>query len=168
MNPDEIVLKVQAFVDGELPAEDQAETAALIARDADVAALVKELKQTRQALSSYTLDWTLPESREFYWSKIEREIDRLPQEAPRNGHLSLAALLWRWLFPAGCVAGLVAAGFLFWQSPWSEGDEVAWQAADDNVNAFTYRDYNEGLTVMWLSFPGDNAVADSDEAVTIN
>ncbi|MCU0771210.1 MAG: hypothetical protein MUE94_05490 [Verrucomicrobia bacterium] len=164
----DLVLKVQAFVDGELPEPEQAGIAALIARDADVAALVKELKQTRQALAGYDEAVALPESREFYWSRIQRELARFPREQPEPVRGSLGALLLRWLLPATCVAALVAVGFLFLQSPWSAGGEVTWQAANDNVNAFTYRDYEEGLTVMWLSYPSDNTVADSAEAATLN
>ena len=35
-------------------------------------------------------------------------------------------------------------------------------------NAFTYRDYQEGMTVMWLSYTPDKTVANSGEAATIN
>jgi anti-sigma-K factor RskA len=169
MNDKDIMLRVQAFVDGQLPEGEQAEIAALIARDADVAALVRELKQTRQALAGFEVEAQLPESREFYWSKIRREIERFPQEADaRPERPSVAAVLLRWLVPATCVAALLAVGFLFLQDPWSSGDEVAWQAANDDVNAFTYRDYDEGMTVMWLSYPSDNTVANPEEAATIN
>jgi hypothetical protein len=66
------------------------------------------------------------------------------------------------------VALLVAAGFWVAQKPWAAGDEMAWRSADDQVNAFTYHDYDEGMTVLWLSYPSDNAVADQQEAAIIN
>lgn len=164
----DLVLKVQAFVDGELPESGQAEIAALIARDAEVSALVKELKHTRQALAGFDGSVPLPESREFYWSRIQREIGRFPRVEPESGGVSWGSLVLRWFLPATCLAGLVAAGFLFLQSPWGTGDEVAWQAAHDGISAFTYRDYEEGMTVMWLSYPTDNAVANSSEAPALN
>lgn len=80
MKNQDIILKVQAFVDGQLPESEQADIAALIARDSDVHALVKELKQTRQALAGFDEGVELPESREFYWSKIERQIAAFPQD----------------------------------------------------------------------------------------
>jgi anti-sigma factor RsiW len=164
----DLVLKVQAFVDGELPETEQGAIAALIARDADVAGLVKELKQTRQALAGFDGPMPLPESREFYWSRIQREIARFPREESEAGRVSVLAVLLRWCLPATCVGALVAAGFLFLRSPWGAGDQVTWQAAQDNISAFTYRDYEEGMTVMWLSYPTDNAVANSSGAATLN
>lgn len=168
MKHEDIILKVQSFVDGELPESEQGEIASLIARDPDVSGLVKELKQTRQALAQFDGKVELPESREFYWSRIQREIERFPLEEPEPRKVSFGPLIMRWLIPATCLVALVAAGFLFLPNPWSAGDEVTWQAASDNVNAFTYRDYEEGLTVMWLSYPSDNMVANSEEAATIN
>lgn len=168
MKDQDIVLRVQAFVDGELPESEQAEIAALIARDADVSSLVKELKQTRQALAAFDEDLELPESREFYWSKIEREINQFPQEDVEAPRSSLVSLLFRWLVPAACVAGVAAASLLFFQHTRNGGDEMAWQAANDDVSAFTYHDYEEGTTLLWLSYPSDNVVANPGEAATIN
>lgn len=168
MMEEDLILKLQAFVDGELPESGQAEIAALIARDSDVNALVKELKQTRQALASFDEDLELPESREFYWSNIEREINQFSQQEVEAPRASLASILFRWLMPVTCVAGLVIAGLLFFRNPWSGGEEIAWQAANDGVSAFTYHDYEEGTTLVWLSYPSDNVVANSGEAATIN
>ena len=57
-----------------------------------------------QALVGYEVGVALPESREFFWSKIEREIRRLePPETPVRPAPWLSA--WRkWLIPAGAVA----------------------------------------------------------------
>jgi len=168
MKDQDIILKVQAFMDGQLPEAERAQVAALIARDSDVSALVKELKQTRQALAGFDESVELPESREFFWSKVEREIERIPREEPAPVRRSLSSVLLRWFVPATCVAGLVALGFLFAQNLWSVADELAWQSAHDEVDAFTYHDYEEGVSVLWLSYPSDNTVANSGEAATIN
>src|SRR4051794_9925969 len=101
---DEQQLKLQAFFDGELPESESREVAAWIARDPDATALLKELRNTRQALSTFEPGLKLPESREFFWSKIEREIRRFepaPQTAER---VPLMALLRRILAPAGAFA----------------------------------------------------------------
>lgn len=164
----DILLRVQAFVDGELPESEQAEVAALMARDPEVSSLVKELKHTRQALAAYDGEVELPESREFYWSKIHREIERFPREEVQPHRVSLRSVLLRWFVPATCLAALVAAGFFFQHRSQNGGDEVIWQAANDTVNAFTYRDYDEGMTVMWLSYTSDNTVANSREPANIN
>ena len=46
-------LKLQAFVDGELPEADAREVAAHVARDAEAADLLAELRHTRQALADF-------------------------------------------------------------------------------------------------------------------
>jgi anti-sigma factor RsiW len=167
MDESDIMLKVQAFVDGELPEAEQAEIAALIARDADVHALVKELKQTRQALAGFEDEVSLPEDPEFHWSRIRRGIEALPPREPEPEQASPAGLLMRWLLPAGAVAA-VAVALLLTRGPGKVSGEVAWTAYTDDVSAFTYRDYEQGMTLMWLSYGGDNAVADSGEPATIN
>lgn len=168
MNNQEIVLKVQAFVDGELPEAEQSEIAALMALDPDVQALVKELKQTRQALASYDQSMELPESREFYWSKILRQIETrvgLEDEPERS---PLITRMLRWLLPVTCAGALVVAAAVFLEGRYTREDAVSWQSAYDGVNTLVYRDYEEGTTLFWLSYAGDNAVAKSEEAATIN
>jgi len=169
MNEQDFLLKVQAFVDGELSEVEQAEIASLAARDRDVHALVKELKQTRQALTDYEVPVQVPESREFYWSKIERQIETAPPaiaEIPRKS--SITSILARWLVPATCLTGLLAMALWYNGKDRPAGDTVKWQAAYEGVNALTYRDYEEGVTVLWLSYPTDNTVAKSDKAATMN
>src|SRR5258707_14151177 len=76
----ELQLKLQAYLDGELPDGEAAEARELIARDGEAQALVAELANTSAALAGHEAEGKLPETREFYWSKIQREIAR--QEAP--------------------------------------------------------------------------------------
>lgn len=76
----EVELKLQAYLDGELSAAETREVSALMERDAEARALFTELQQTSVALKSNELERSLPESREFFWSKIEREIQRLDAE----------------------------------------------------------------------------------------
>src|SRR4051794_37834337 len=111
---DDQQLKLQAFLDGELPETDSREISALLERDAAAAALLGELTNTRNALKGFETPGTagvpptprLPESREFYWSKIKREIERsAPAEAPAQT-VSLLARLRRVLMPLGAIATL--------------------------------------------------------------
>ena len=70
-------LKLQAFLDGELPEDEAREVASLIARDEEARALHAELKNTRRAIKDSQPNVKLPESREFFWSKVERDIQQL-------------------------------------------------------------------------------------------
>ena len=78
-------LKLQAWLDGELPEAEAKEVAKWVAQDPEAALLQGELKNTRQALAAGEKPMQLPESREFFWSKIEREISRTRQPHPRPG-----------------------------------------------------------------------------------
>src|ERR1700716_3675106 len=92
-------LKLQAYLDGELPEAEAREAANWLARDREAVALHAELRNTRQALVGFEIGITLPESREFYWSKIQREIERQdqPQTRPQSG--PFYARLQRFLMP---------------------------------------------------------------------
>src|SRR5687768_9616349 len=79
MNQD-VALKYQAFVDGELSASEARRMAQILEKDADARALVAELRSTRALLAGNEPEVTVPESREFYWSKIQRQIERLEAE----------------------------------------------------------------------------------------
>lgn len=160
-------LKVQSFVDGQLDEAGMNEVAALVARDPDVAALVRELKHTRQALAAHETPRPLPESREFYWSRIEREIARLEPEPAAREAVSLVTILRRWVLPVAGVAALVAAGFFLAGGAGAQAS-TQWQAEFAGVSALTFYDHEEGTTVMWLSYPGAETVAIEGNSGTIN
>src|SRR5687767_7086210 len=97
---EEMQLKLQAYLDGELPAAEAREVADWIAQDADAPMLFAELKNTRGALKAFESEIKLPESREYYWSKLERRIERLEKtEEVEDPPVWLYALLRRFLAP---------------------------------------------------------------------
>ena len=104
-------LKLQAYLDGELSEREAREFATLLARDQDATLLLGELRMTRQILRGAEPRMQFPESREFYWSKISREIQR--QEASSVAREPAAKSSWfgwrKLLLPAGAVAALVLA-----------------------------------------------------------
>jgi len=79
---DKAQLKLQAYLDGELPEGEARELATGLAQDQEAAALLAELRQTRDAIAGSEQVRALPESREFYWSKIQRAIERAEAPAP--------------------------------------------------------------------------------------
>jgi anti-sigma factor RsiW len=160
---EELQLKLQACLDGELPEGEARDVADLLAQNAEAAALFAELNNTRRALKEFDSEIKLPESRDFYWSKIEREIGRL--ERPQtidDAPAWLSALLRRFLAPAGVLAALVIAALLIIRQPPAGntlgGPETETAFAD--ADAFTYRDYTAGTTLVWLSYPAENGFAD--------
>jgi anti-sigma factor RsiW len=150
-------LKLQAFLDGELPEPEARAVAAWVARDAEATDLLAELRHTRKALAGYEPDRKLPESREFYWSKIEREIRRLESEVPPAPAASPFMWLRRVLVTAGAttvVAVLVTVAVVH-SSLWR-----AWPGPDTELaladsGTFTYHDYANGTTLVWLDYPAE-------------
>jgi len=153
-------LKLQAFLDGELPQGEAREVLAWTQCDAEAATLLAELRNTRQALVKSERQMSVPESREFYWSKIEREIQRFePAETLECKNLFFVRLR-RFLLPASATAILVIAG-LFAYSYMGTGtvavvaandsDETVVETAQAGSDATTYRDEADGTTLVWFS-----------------
>ena len=168
---EEAQLRLQAFLDGELPEKDASEVAAWLARDSEATNLLAELRNTRKALADYEPALKPPESREFYWSKIQREIQRSePVRAPAK-RTSVFALLRRVLVPLGSVAVLAIVGLLAFQqfsgSGHGETPRAQVSAMLANVSAFTYRDQGQGMTVIWLSYPTEKKLADKPSGDTL-
>src|SRR4051812_5591793 len=92
-------LKVQALVDGELSPRQARATERWVQSDADAAALLTELRQTSSAVRLNQTAVALPESREFYWSKIQRDIRQIGQQDAIPRINPVFALWRRILFP---------------------------------------------------------------------
>lgn len=164
-------LKLQAFLDGELPEKDASEVAAWLAQDTEATDLLSELRNTRKALADYQPALKLSESREFYWSKIQREIQRLePVQTPAKS-VSVFALLRRLLVPLGSVALLAIVGVLAYQQFGNGGGtphaQVSAMLAVADSGAIHYRDQAQGMTVIWLSYPAEKKLADNSSGDTL-
>ncbi len=159
-------LRLQAYLDGELPGVEASEVAKWVTRDREAAGMVEELRNTREALAGFEAGIQLPESREFFWSKIERELQRLEAPVPEPAPTPLFTLLRRILVPASAVA-LVLAATVVLIRPAGGGGAADIETALADSGAFTYRDYSAGTTLVWLTYPADNEVADSDEMGTV-
>lgn len=160
-------LKLQAFIDGELPEKEAREIASWLAQDGEATALAGELRNTRGALKGFEPARQLPESREFYWSKIKREIERsAPVQAPVRP-FALSTLLRRVFAPLGAVAALVVVGFFALQQLHGGNPGVPVNTVLADAGAYTYHDQSQGLTVVWLSYPAENKLADSPSRDTL-
>ena len=164
----EIQLKIQAFADGELAEAEAREVAALIARDREAAALHTELKHTRQALAGAEKGVTLPESREFYWSKIRREIEKVEPSPAARPEPSLWQLINRLLKPVSAVSVLVLLGMIVFNHAGSTGGGTDLLVASSDMDAITYRDDTDGTTYVWFSDAVENVVADDEDDITLN
>ena len=159
MNQD-FQLKLQAYLDGELTERETREVEAALAGDAEARALLTELRNTSGALAVFAAELKLPETPEFFWSKVQREIQRQDRTAVTRS----AGLPWwrRILVPAGSLAALVLVGLIGFKSfgPANDAQEAAVETFLTDAGAMTYRDQVEGMTVVWLSYPAENEFAD--------
>jgi anti-sigma factor RsiW len=141
-------LKVQAWVDGELPDGEARRIGEWIARDAEASALAAELGCLRQAMLRNETAAVLGESREFYWSKIERQIQR------EAGLRRAAGLPWyaRWRGYLAPMAGAAALVCVLLMAVWQEAsptfDEIS--STSEGMEAVTFHDQSAQMTVVWL------------------
>jgi anti-sigma factor RsiW len=150
----EATLRIQAWVDGELPSAAAGEVADWIQRDRAAEALATELRHTRGALQVGEPEYPTPASREFYWSGIERGIRRI--EAPESVRPQVRSFGWlrRFLVPAGILAVLalvlavpVLRGKLGTPPVWASEIE----SPLDDIGSVTFRSESEGMTVVWVN-----------------
>lgn len=149
MNED-LQLKLQAYLDGELSSGETQAVRDLLARDAAARNLLVELTNTRDAVVAHEATIKLPESRAFYWSKIQRQISR--EEKPTvSSPAKFSVLTWlhRALVPAGAMAAVGIAVILSLPSRGGAGDNT--MTASDTAT-FTYHNYATGTTLVWLDY----------------
>ena len=156
-------LKLQSFLDGELSEAEAREVASWLARDQEAVLLLAELRNTREACAKSEGIVLLPESREFFWSKIEREISRLEQPAVPRERPSLLALWRRFLVPASAIAALVIITIIA-VGPLKTSSMPISEAENTDNGAFVYRDDATQTTLVWLSYPAENDVVESGTA----
>lgn len=144
------ILKVQAYVDSELTQAEARDMAALVARDPEAGALCAELKEIHALVAANELEVKLPESREFFWSKIEREI-------VRNSTVVAPRARSRWwvrvLAPAAGFAMLAMLAFLALKpgatpGPLSVLHEI--EAPLEEASTISFYSPSAGMTVVWV------------------
>ena len=165
----ELQFKLQAHLDGELSDSEAREVTGLLAQDGEAAALFAELKNTRGAMAGFEAEIKLPESREFYWSKIQREIERQEQAGQKTAPDSIFAALRRLLVPAmGVAALLLAVSLIGPQLGGNATAEAEMETMFADAGAMTYRDYQGGTTLIWLPYPAENEFAETEPSDILN
>jgi hypothetical protein len=153
MNP-ENELKLQAYLDRELAARDAQAVEAQVKDDADARMIAAELQWTKAALQGNDLERTVPETREFYWSKIERTIQAgqaaTQPRARRHGvRFNWLSRFWpqlggAWAVSLLLVLATIRFGWLAGPS-WIETDH-----ASNDMGAMVFRSDAERMTMVWL------------------
>jgi anti-sigma factor RsiW len=169
MNEDQL-LKLQAWVDGELPEGEARAVAALIETNPEARAVVAELRMTHAFIGGNEPETALPESREFYWSKIQRAIEREAATTTTTtpDTVSWVAVLRRYLTP---VSGLALIAFLsvlslnLFQRPGAEDPLqhlVEVENLSEHVGSISYKSQAENMFVVYL-YNKDQDVENDEE-----
>jgi anti-sigma factor RsiW len=163
----DLALKYQAFVDGELSEREARGVAEAIERDPEAQALVAGLRATRTALAANEPEVTLPETPEFYWSKIEREIRRCHAN-PSEGRWTAVFVGWRrFLAPVAGVAVVAFLAIAAIKFQTGQVDDYAQHRAEienlsEHSTSFSFR--SDNMFVVWVQ---DKDYPDVDNQVEL-
>jgi anti-sigma factor RsiW len=147
-------LKVQACLDEELSPTQAGEVRELLARDSEALALYEALSSTRSVLKSNEQPRSVPDSRAFYWSSIEREIARQAAAQPVSASGWFRSW-WRFALPALGTAALVAL-LLVVVRPEPEAGKTSANFHEIETpmresSAITFHSESAGMTVIWIA-----------------
>jgi len=149
-------LKLQAWVDGELPEAEARQMAAFVQEQNEAQTLVGELRMTRGFLAGNESEAKLPESGDFYWGKIRREIERQEKAAAKPPRVSWA-FAWRRLMAP--ISGVALIAFLsvlslnvFHRQSVDDGANflVEVENLSEDIGSISYRSQSENMFVVYL------------------
>src|SRR5262245_51836659 len=151
-------LKVQSYLDNELSPGEARKIAAMLSLDREAQELYSHLRSTKDLIRAHEPEAKLSDSREFYWSKIQRQLQAVQREPARQ-----PTPFWiRLLAP---LAGAAALAFLL-VSVINPGTQVVKRSGEDlaarplhgevedlapEMSSVTFRSEEHGVTVVWLS-----------------
>jgi hypothetical protein len=133
----------------------------LLSSDREAQELFAELRAAKEFLAGNEPGIKLDESRDFYWSKIQRQIQRVEREpaprpaawwlrliAPLAGTAALFALVLSVMNPGGTQVAEVRRESVN-LAPRPIHGEIEDLAPD--VSSVTFRSEKDGVTVVWLT-----------------
>ena len=170
----ELQLKIQSWVDGELAGSEARQMAALVEQDVEARALASELRMTHGFLAGNEPEVKLPESVDFHWSKIRREIERQAAagEGQQDRGLDWLAAARRLLAPLSGVA-LVAFVSVVSMNLFNAGkvDDptrqlVETESLSEHVGSISYKSQAENMFVVYL-YDKDAGVSAADADVEV-
>jgi len=161
-------LEIQAWVDGELADAHAQRVARAIEQDPEARRLAENLRAFGRTLRDHEPVRPVPETRDFYWSRIRQGIEQAERTAERGPSRPAPApafhpLRWlAWLLPAGAAA--LAAVFLIHPAdPFGQqlsphlpatgstplvNHEV--ETPSTEISSLTFYAAEQGMTIVWL------------------
>jgi anti-sigma factor RsiW len=159
--------QLEAWVDGELPRREAGRMDTLVTRDPEARAFVENLREFRRCLREHEPAPVLPESRDFYWSRIRRGIEA-ETATPKPADPARHRVRWLgWLIPVGAVAaafviallpggphpGALQSGPTRSNGPAVEGKAMVGHVVESPVpgmDSLTFYSARDSITVVWV------------------
>lgn len=162
----ETALQLQALLDRELSASEAAVVARRLEQDPEARRLYDQLELTRAVLSHCEPEHAVPETREFYWSRIRQAIER-GERVGAGDEASWWNGWMRWLVPIGAAAFL---GLFLLQRTWVGPQESPVLLSTDHqvetlladATSISFRSESAGMTVVWVQTGQPNYFGSSD------
>jgi len=160
----ELQLKLQSYLDGEVSSREARRVAKLLEQNAEARALVGELRATRDFLAGNEPVVNLPESREFYWSKIQREILRA-ESAPSPVSAGWLFAWRRYLAPLAGVAFVMFLGLgtvrYYDLTPFDLATRHLTEVENhsEHTSSFSFRSHTENMFVVWVYDKAEESAA---------
>jgi len=164
-------LRLQAYLDGELSASEAKEVSDVLAKDPESAALVTELRQTSQALAGFEEGLKLPESREFFWSKVQRGIQSQENRTiaiERSMRIPWSVRLRRFLVPASGVAVIALLTLVVTKQSGGGSSDTSVETSLADGGGVVYHDFSARATFVWLSYPPDSDSSEEDDTGSLD
>jgi anti-sigma factor RsiW len=148
-------LKIQALLDAELSGRELAELERSLQSDSEAQALLNELRMTKSMLAANEPELKVPDTREFYWSQIKRQI-----EAAEAAEVAVRPSLWltwrRYFAPLAGVA-VVAVLAVFSMKFYDVGLEEApshhvaeVENLSEHSSSLSFRSQSANMFVVWV------------------
>lgn len=158
-------LQVQAYLDNELTPGEARQVASLLNSDPEAREMYRVLKETKAIVRENEPQLRLQESRDFYWSKIQRELERQERApaqvaqtpfwirlmAPLAGAVALCAVLLSISGPGAGPAPAMRASSAVTGAGEAVGPMHEGEVVVPDMTAITFRSEREGVTVVWVS-----------------
>lgn len=142
---DDQLLEIMAYADGELAANRTVDVEQLLNSNPSATALHRELAGIRTLVRSHEPAGQIADTREFYWSQIQRRIAAEEQVANRKSPALPLPLNWlRWLVPALGVAAVALIAVV-------QPRPVAAVIAGTEASAMTFTSEADGVTIRWIN-----------------
>lgn len=143
----ETMLEIQSAVDGELPEGRRKILTAQLASDEVALGLHRELVSVRSAIRGNEPEFRVGDTREFYWSQIERKIQSVqPASTVKQTSAAPQTLVWRWLAPMMGISAVIAVvAFLPMMATSHTRTAVA------EATTVTFSSEADGITIHWIN-----------------